>query len=317
MLATAWGISASGCSICIMRFRVVSIGAAVPQDDFDAKIQSIFDTSLNLQLKSEDRLITVFVSDHYDLPQGIRLDGEFPLQSLNAGLYAASRGGILRFDSSTSAIDLRGAPIWEGRLPDLPASVEQACLITWKTINREQRLKGTQLIAEELFRLDQGSMLTRKLSQPVFQLIMAAERLDACASQDAVHKIIGLGPGVTPSGDDILIGFLAGLHSLVRNEKERQIFIQTFGKAILVQAKETNAISRTYLYHAVKGEFSSSIVELVGAIRDGDVKRLLSAVGNAMNVGHSSGMDSITGLLIGLAAWGASSFYFNYKEVYL
>ncbi len=300
-----------------MRLHAASIGSAVPRDNFNAVIQSVFDSSLNLRLEHEDRLITILISDHYNLPQGIRLDEKILLQSLTVNLRAACRGGILRFDSSPLTLDLRGAPIWEGKISLLTLPIERAWSLVWQALNRQQRLKQTDLIANNLFQSrslhspfgqragqsDQGTLLTRKLSQPVIQLIAATESLDAHASANAAQKMIGLGPGVTPSGDDILIGYLAGLHSTAGNEHERQAFIQSFGAALSKLSKETNEISRTYLYHAIHGQFSSSIVSLINTIRDGEEAQLLSAAMGAMRVGHSSGMDSVTGLLIGLRIW--------------
>jgi hypothetical protein len=295
-----------------MQLYAASIGSAVPLDNFNATIQSVFDSSLNLRLAHEGRLITILISDHYELPQGIRLDKKIPLPYLtpsaslisNVGLRAACRGGILRFGSSSLTIDLRGAPIWEGRIPALTRPIERAAWsIIWKTLNQQQRLKGTDLIVDDLFQLDTGPLLTRKLSQPVLQLIAAAERLDAQIAKDAAQKMIGLGPGVTPSGDDVLIGFLAGLHSTAENEPERLAFIQTFGESLSLLSKETNEISRTYLHHAIHGQFSSSMIALLDAINNGAEEQLLAALKDAMRVGHSSGMDSVTGLLIGLYVW--------------
>ncbi|HET7145014.1 MAG TPA: DUF2877 domain-containing protein, partial [Anaerolineales bacterium] len=272
----------------------------------------------NLRLEHEDRLITVLISDHYDLPQGIRLGTKHAsLPSLTVGLRAASRGGILRFGSSPLCIDLRGAPIWQGRIGTLPITIEQAWSTLWQNLHQQQIIKGTELIAEDLFNLDRGPLLTRKLSLPVRQLITAIKRYDSYACSEAAQKMLGLGPGVTPSGDDVLIGFLAGLHCMAGNEKDKQAFIQTLGNEIRLLSNKTSEISRTYLYHAVKGEFSSSIVALIDAIRDGGEGQLTAAAENAMRVGHSSGMDTVSGLLIGLAAWDASSFHLDHKDMSL
>ena len=66
-------------------------------------------------------------------------------------------------------------------------------------------------------------------------------------------------------------------------------------------ARQTNEISRTYLYHAAQGQFSSSLSSLAEDFATGcDV---LEATRYAMRVGHSSGMDSVTGLLLGLRVW--------------
>jgi hypothetical protein len=65
---------------------------------------------------------------------------------------------------------------------------------------------------------------------------------------------------------------------------------------------ETNEISRTYLTHAVHKQFSSSLIKLLRAMHAGEIEQIQSAVKEAMRVGHSSGMDSVTGLLLGLAS---------------
>lgn len=123
--------------------------------------------------------------------------------------------------------------------------------------------------------------------------------------------MIGLGPGVTPAGDDVLIGFLAGMWSAAGENKEKLTLIESFGNALSQLTDQTNEISRTYLYHAIRCEFSSSLINLVNAIEDGEAEHLVSTAKEAMRVGHSSGMDSITGLLIGLAAWDHSTSLFH------
>ncbi|HJR80215.1 MAG TPA: DUF2877 domain-containing protein [Anaerolineales bacterium] len=294
-----------------MNFHAISIGSSVPRADFNATIQSVFDSSLNLRLEHQDALLTILVSDHYDLPQGIRLTVKnVPLSSLTVDVLAACRNGILRFQNSLLSIDLRGARIWNGRLSasidmQRPAS-GRAWSMTWKALNKQQRLKQTDLIGADLFKANAGSLLTRMLSQPVQRLIAATEQLDSQAAADSAAKMIGLGPGVTPSGDDLLLGYLAGLWSTAAQEQQRLDFLSKFGQSLSALKKETNEISRTYLYYAIKGEFSSSMLALVNAISDGEEPKLLSTAKEAMRVGHSSGLDSVTGLLIGLTAWDST-----------
>lgn len=290
-----------------MRVHAVSIGQAVPRENFDALIQSVFDSAVNLRLTQQDRLITVLLSDHYELPQGIRLAKQaVPLNSLKIDQHAAVRGGILRFASSPLSIDLRGAPVWKCPVPALntdmsASSVQESWTMVWGSLTKRQRLHGTDIIASDLFQGNTGSTLSQRMSKPVMELIVSTERLGMEASLQAAQKMIGLGPGVTPSGDDILIGFLAGLWSLAGENQLRLSFIQSFGSALSSITTQTNEISRTYLYHATRGEFASSLSNLAEAIaKGGEVRQAAQA---AMRVGHSSGMDSVTGLLIGLRVW--------------
>jgi hypothetical protein len=290
-----------------MQLHAASIGSTVPRENFDAWIQSVFDSAVNLRLADEDRLITVLISDHYELPQGIRIakrDNSF--QSLTVGHQAASRGGVLRFGSSPLSIDMRAAHIWKCRVRDLNTdmslpTVQKAWSTSLNFLTRGQRLKSTEIIADDLFQIGTGSALSQRMSRPVMQLIKSAQQFEVQGSAQAAEKMIGLGPGVTPSGDDILIGFLAGLWSMAGQHYKQLSFIRLFGNEIIKLAKQTSEISRTYLYHAAQGQFSSSLSMLAEAIATyGDVEQ---AAQEAMRVGHSSGMDSVTGLLIGLSVW--------------
>jgi hypothetical protein len=243
------------------------------------------------------------------LPQGIRLvEKSFPFASLTVDSPAVCREGVLRFKGFPFAITVREAEIWDGRLSiaamDMQnPSTERAWSIVWRTLNQQQRLKQTDLVAADLIQTDTGSLLTRRLSQPVQMLVDATEHLDAHAAAEAAGKMIGLGPGVTPSGDDLLLGYLAGLRSTAGQEEKPLAFVSDFGELLSMLTKETNEISRTYLHYAVRGEFSSSVLALLNAIADGQEQRLLFTATEAMRVGHSSGMDSVTGLLIGMRAW--------------
>jgi hypothetical protein len=116
--------------------------------------------------------------------------------------------------------------------------------------------------------------------------------------------LIGLGPGLTPSGDDLLVGYLAGLWCTVRDQGKRAQFISSLGKTVIRLSRQTNDISRTYLYHAVRGQVSSQLANLAEAISYAEnPERLLAIAESAMRVGHTSGMDAVTGLLVGLTAW--------------
>jgi hypothetical protein len=183
---------------------------------------------------------------------------------------------------------------------------QKAWSTAWQLLNAEQRIKNTDMIADDLFLLNIGSPLSQKMSGPVMQLMASAERCDIQSSVHATEKLVGLGPGVTPSGDDFLIGFLAGLSSTRGKAQGHVSFIYSLGDALMGIAKQTSEISRTYLYHAVRGQFSSSLSNLAEAIATGT--SVEQAAQEAMQVGHSSGMDSVTGLLIGLTVWSSVAF---------
>ncbi len=165
-------------------------------------------------------------------------------------------------------------------------------------------------MAEKLFHASARAGVPHKAGEAVRELLHATRRHDLNAS--AVEALIGLGSGLTPSGDDLLISYLAGLWCTVREESKRSQFIPSLGEMIIHLSSKTNDISRTYLYHAAQGQVSSRMANLAEAICRGEnIERLSEIAEAAMSIGHTSGMDAVTGLLIGLAAWNdPGTFYF-------
>src|SRR5687768_18189259 len=96
----------------------------------------------------------------------------------------------------------------------LPISIQKAWSTALNFLTKGQRLKSTEIIADDLFQIGAGSALSQRLSKPVMELIESGQQFEVQGSAQVAEKMIGLGPGVTPSGDDILIGFLAGLWSM-------------------------------------------------------------------------------------------------------
>jgi hypothetical protein len=65
-------------------------------------------------------------------------------------------------------------------------------------------------------------------------------------------------------------------------------------------AAAANPISRQFLSNALEGEFSESLARLVLAVQADDQPRLRESVARLVRIGHSSGADSLVGVLFGL-----------------
>ena len=297
-----------------MYLTAFSIGYAVPTADFDASIHSVFQSTANLHLAKSGRLLTLVVSGEADLPQGIRLDTPtgFSFAELIVGEPVACRDGILRLDSLSLTVDFRKARIWKCNLPassvDLTnPTVESAWKSVWQALNKRQLLAGAEIVADDLLRSGETlrTGVPRKAGQAMQSLLWATRQTDLMAVSTAARALIGLGSGLTPSGDDLLVGYLAGLWCAVWGRPDCEQFISGLGRRVVRLSRRTNDISRAYLYHAARGQVSSPLEALAKAISRGESgEPLLAAAESAMRVGHTSGMDSVTGLLIGLAAWG-------------
>jgi hypothetical protein len=295
-----------------MYLRAISMGYAVPNEDFDASVHSVFHSSLNLRLNGENELLTLIAAREGDLPQGIRLDVPegFSFEKIEVGESAACRDDILFFDNSSLTIQLTGAQRWKCDLPALDLDITKTEVSTawnfvWGALNKRQRLKESEIVAEDLFRFEESTRagISRKVGETMRDLLQAARQYKL-NDDSAINSLIGLGPGLTPSGDDLLVGYMAGLWCRVQDKSERAQFISSLGETISRLSHQTNDISRTYLTHAVRGQVSSRLADLAEAIsRGANPEHLLTIAESAMRIGHTSGMETVTGLLVGLTAW--------------
>lgn len=106
--------------------------------------------------------------------------------------------------------------------------------------------------------------------------------------------LLGLGGGLTPSGDDFLTGVLAGLQYLAPSHPLRPALADAIRFRLLDPAT-TNIISAAFLQCAMDGRFSDAILsffELTGDTGD----ELGTAAGRFLAIGHSSGVDSLSGI---------------------
>lgn len=105
-----------------------------------------------------------------------------------------------------------------------------------------------------------------------------------------ITDLIGLGIGLTPSGDDFLCGVLAGLTLL--GLRDSQDF-RHLSAEISRNLAKTNAISAAFLRCAMNGQFSEALVTL-GAVSFSQSLQMFH------DIGHSSGADTLCGLYFAL-----------------
>ena len=121
-----------------------------------------------------------------------------------------------------------------------------------------------------------------------------AAMLSDAAPSPSVTALIGLGPGLTPSGDDFLGGLMIALHHFGRHDVSRRV-----AAAVLpVAARETSLISAAYLRCAARGEGARVLFDVLDCIAGGDGTVLEARLDAIDAVGHTSGWDALAGILI-------------------
>ena len=101
--------------------------------------------------------------------------------------------------------------------------------------------------------------------------------------------MIGLGPGLTPSGDDFLVGALALLDCV----GERDAHAALARAIIAALPGSTSPLSACFLRAAAAAHVGETLHRAVSSVIAGDVDAAIAAI---ENIGHSSGWDMMAGI---------------------
>jgi hypothetical protein len=243
---------------------------------------------LTVQTLQGPDVVGVLTSDAARLPLGcvlFRPSNGRPLVSVPSGAPARVGGGRLVVgDLSVSA-----AAWWDPR-PKLPTARPALLPEGVRQLRAALYGEGVPHSAFVLPGLPSGP------SGPLAALRGAVRRADLDAALRTATRLIGLGPGLTPAGDDVLAGTTAGLVLLGHPAAER------FGAGVTgLAAGRTTELSRALLRHAaagrVSGEFSAVLRGLVGDGALAPAIRALLATGStsgrALGLGLCTAIDLV------------------------
>ena len=132
-------------------------------------------------------------------------------------------------------------------------------------------------------------------------LLTAHRRGDVHRIRTSARRLAGLGPGLTPSGDDWLAGWLVGLRvsqAIDRNSEHDSLTVETVSKAVLQGASDqTTELSLAFLAAAADGALAQVWHLLIDALSNADPAPLRQVAAQIMQVGATSGADMLAGFL--------------------
>ena len=102
-----------------------------------------------------------------------------------------------------------------------------------------------------------------------------------------VTYLAGLGFGLTPSGDDYLLGVMASLW-ITKNT-------HPLDEIARLSSQKTTSLSAAYLIAASKGDFAECWHDLVRSILNQNPKNLRDSISKFTQIGASSGQDALAG----------------------
>jgi hypothetical protein len=119
---------------------------------------------------------------------------------------------------------------------------------------------------------------------------------DAAAVATAARTLLGLGPGLTPSGDDFVGGALFACRLVVRGAA----WDAAVARIVADAATLTHRISAQLLADLAAGEGWAPLHDLVVALARRNAPAALVAAHDLTTLGHTSGWDVLAGFSAGL-----------------
>jgi len=268
------------------------VGYLVPASDFVGVVHSVFARACNISW--HDLLLTLVAPGLGDGPTTLRLGPRVPAdlrQLFRPGDCVRSQAGPSPSPGMT--LHLADATVWR------PAPLRSLAPATETAANR--RLACAALIRH---RRTHSSVIDREGGVVLAGLAQACRELDIEGALPHLDRLVGWGEGLTPAGDDVLVGWCAAFRALVGDCSNRRHFRHAFSAAILARAHRTTPIAAHYLRLAAQGHFNADVTRLHDALLCGqDLGSVAGALDAALDVGATSGADMVTGMIAGVAAW--------------
>ncbi len=255
-------------------------------------------------LLPENRVIFLSIED-YPGPLTVTLERAHPrLRAVQTGAEAVLHPGHLEIPDAGLTVDWSRAETWT-----TPASPE-------RILPREQRLERLKAIVREVLGGEEpagiapvcapllGMNFPQELSpenQAFLEAALAARQAlsnqDLEASLAALKPLLGLGRGLTPSGDDFVEGLLL---TLARFRAAYQPFqqLEALSQSLIKTGyTQTTALSANLIEMAAKGEADERLIWGVDGLMAG-AGEVEECARDLLAYGSTSGTDALVGMVV-------------------
>lgn len=282
-----------------------TLGCRVPRTRREGRVEAVFERACNVALVGGG-MITLLAQNCANNPHGVRLSCSPRLDRILPSETPVwmSRDRIVFGDTLVVTIDQ--APTWTPRLQagmlDWQAGHGDNVLLLERLLRKRVARTGSDFLAAALGVQPAATALAARVAQVLTGLSHGVHAMDADASLEAIARFVGLGPGLTPAGDDFIVGWLAGV-ALAARTRAQLDFLHNVCAGLGAMRGATTSFSWQHLDDARALLFSERLSELgVAIVTLAPEPVLADRVDAQLAVGASSGADAAAGLIVALLA---------------
>ncbi|MEH7155488.1 DUF2877 domain-containing protein [Neobacillus drentensis] len=265
---------------------------------FDGFIHTIFSKTVNIKCRESGELYTLACNRLDNAPNSLIIDINcFSNNHLELNDQVFIQKSTLSIDNKM-VIRLEDVKGWECSLPCYPLNEQRliynlAIMKGYIEFNGKSGGMKKDSQTRNPFEVEMAKMLEERS----YSLLCSLVNNNESEAVNHALSLIGLGPGLTPSGDDYLTGLMTTFQLL----NCPCYSLKEFCERVILKAKHlTNEISYMTLKMASVGKVRESIVHLLCLAMYGEEKELIKALQHVLQIGSSSGTDISLGLVSGL-----------------
>lgn len=265
---------------------------------FQGFVHSTFHHTVNIQCLDRGDLYTIASKGIDNAPNTLLIDLDYfdEAELVVNDVVRTDRSGLSI--SNKMSIDMDGVKEWNCTLPDYPIKID----VLEKNVSRMKHyihVHGNSSAINKGFtsRSPFDHETSRMLRKRIHLLELELQNKRMSNAIEYATSLIGLGPGLTPAGDD----FLMGLFAVFNIWNSPCYSNKSFCEEVVIKAKNlTNDISYCALEKAAGGKVRESIIVLLNALFEGSEEELIASLSKVLAIGSSSGTDISLGIVAGL-----------------
>ena len=266
------------------------------QPQLSGKVEQVFNKAINVSI--DNHLFTLLSTQLDNAPNSCRLlNNDFSLLNIkNEDNFYLLNNEICigeHYSLSFSLCKLWQQPVINFIYEKINQRNYQSFLL--KQINRldlilsEARSSLFNYQGDNLFYVAS----TEKLNQLRSNLISLLKAKQRHGLANVISQFVGLGIGLTPSGDDYLVGLMA---FLLLEKHPARAFYPEFHQGIMQSNERTTPISAITLEKALNHEYRENMHQLIQSLVDANETNIYSQFLAILNIGSSSGSDMLFGI---------------------
>ena len=284
--------------------------SAKPRQNIDLYVHSIYERTINLII--DGQLIALQIADSPVSPISIIL----PLNETGLDRLKIKSNSPVSIDGTNlligkNIISLDHAyDVYDDTLYEHNFSTSLKDVV-WQLITTSGRDGFSVLISSHDTPDDIALSYARKkldAAESICSTMTSINSADETTKSNQLNKLcnslsglIGVGTGLTPSGDDFMTGVLSTFKAFPQCFNHK--LISSLSNSICSRRNNTNEISSAFIDCALRGQFSKAIIDLYDSLCLDNVQSPVigqesidNLLDSFLDIGHTSGIDTLTGI---------------------